>query len=114
MKSLENEDRGICKSFCAPMFDENEPIGGVFKRLKRSYKLAKLAASSENEFIEILTAMVIGQPVDLNFRVQVVSKQFDNLDQILNKIRLLAMEIHRHKPTDWNRFLDVVLSNSFN
>ena len=29
LKALEEEDRGICKSFCAPMFDENENVGGV-------------------------------------------------------------------------------------
>ena len=29
IKALEEQDRGICKSFCAPIFDENESVGGV-------------------------------------------------------------------------------------
>ena len=36
IKALEEEDRGILKSFCSPIFDENESIGGVWKRLKES------------------------------------------------------------------------------
>ena len=110
LKCLENEDRGICKGFCPPMFDENEQIGMIWKRVKRSYNLGKLSSSSDAEYIEVLTALAIGQPLEKNFREQVVSKEFDNLDYTLNKIKTVSMEIHRHKPTDWNRFLDVVLS----
>lgn len=110
LKCLENEDRGICKGFCPPMFDENSAIGITWKRLKRGYNLGKLAASSVTEYIELLTALAIGQPLEKDFREQVVSTKFDNLDNTLNKIKIVSIEIHRHSPTDWNRFLDVVLS----
>ena len=110
LKCLENEDRGICKSFCPPMFDENEQTGITWKRLKRSYKLGKLASSSNTEYIELLTALIIGQPLEKDFREQIIGREFDNLDYTLNKIKNISIEIHRHKPTDWNRFLDIVLS----
>ena len=109
IKALEEEDRGICKSFCAPIFDENESIGGVWKRLKRSYKLGKLAASSVTEYSELLVSITLGEPYDPLFRSQVLHSKFDNLDGTVNKIKHLAIELHRHKPTDWNRFLDIIL-----
>ena len=109
IKALEGEDRGICKSFCAPMFDENDNVGGVWKRLKRSYNLGKLAASTVMEYTEVLMALVLGEPFDNNFRAQVLDQKFDNLAGTVNKIKYLAIELHRHKPTDWNRFLDIIL-----
>lgn len=109
IKALEDQDRGICKSFCAPIFDETEKVGGVWKRLKRSYKYGKLAASSFTEYTELLTAMALGEPYDQNFRAQVLDSNFDNLDSTVSKIKYLAIELHRHKPTDWNRFLDIIL-----
>ena len=109
LKALEGEDRGICKSFCAPMFDENDNVGGVWKRLKRSYNLGKLASSSDNEYTEVLMDLVIGEIFDKQFRAQVLDQKFDNLDGTINKIKYLAIELHRHKPTDWNRFLDIIL-----
>jgi hypothetical protein len=109
LKALEGEDRGICKSFCSPMFDENESVGAVWKRLKRSYNLGKLASSSITEYTEVLMALVLEEPLDKNFRAQVLDQKFDNLDSTVNKIKYLAIELHRHKPTDWNRFLDIIL-----
>lgn len=109
IKALEDQDRGICKSFCSPIFDETEKVGGVWKRLKRSYKYGKLAASSFTEYTEILTSIVLGEPYDQNFRSQILSPSFDNLDSTVSKIKYLAIELHRHKPTDWNRFLDIIL-----
>lgn len=109
IKALEGEDRGICKSFCSPMFDENENVGGVWKRLKRSYNLGKLASSSVTEYIEVLMALILGEPMDKGFRAQVLDSKFDNLDGTINKIKYLAIELHRNKPIEWNRFLDIIL-----
>lgn len=109
LKALEDEDRGICKSFCPPIFDETENVGAVWKRLKRSYKLGKLAASSATEYLEIITLITLGEPFDKKFREQVLDTKFDNLDGTINKIKHLAIELHRYKPADWNRFLDIIL-----
>ena len=33
----------------------------------------------------------------------------DELKALVQKIRLLSMQLQRHKPTEWNEFLDVAL-----
>ncbi|OMJ78668.1 hypothetical protein SteCoe_21474 [Stentor coeruleus] len=93
LKVLEGEDRGICKSFCAPMFDENENVGAVLKRLKRSYNLGKLAASSITEYVDVLTALVLSEPLDRGFRALVLDEKFDNLDGTVNKVKYLAIDL---------------------
>jgi len=109
LKCLEDEDRGLCKYFLPTMFHEDYSAGMIWKRLKRSYKLGKLAASSEYEYKELFEKAVIGETIDNVYRSQILNRKFDNLDYSLNKIRNLATELHRYKPTDWNRFLDVSL-----
>ena len=109
LKCLENEDKGICQHFFPPMYDESENSGLIWKRLKRSYTLGKLASYSDQEYQQLLEVSIIGMPVDNLARSQTLSPKFDNMDSSLHKIKHLAMEIHRHKPVEWNLFLDVAL-----
>ncbi|CAG9321179.1 unnamed protein product [Blepharisma stoltei] len=109
LKCLEDDDKGICKHFCPQIYEEHEEIGIVFKRLKRSYKLGKLASSSVQEYAELLEMMIIGEKVNQKSRTQIINPKFDNLDHVLTKITNLSIAIQRQKPSEWNRFLDVVL-----
>jgi hypothetical protein len=109
LKALEDEDHGICRYFYPPMYDENEKAGMIFKRLLRAFRMGKLAAYCDAEYNHLLESVVIGQPVDTEYRTQVISSQFDNIDIVLHKIKLLSMEIGRYKPAEWNQFIDVSL-----
>jgi hypothetical protein len=53
---------------------------------------------------------IVGEAVDLDYRGQVINSKFDNIDIVLHKIKLLAMEMHRFKPLEWNQFIDVSLA----
>ena len=108
LKCLEDQDKGICRHFFSLMSDETEKIGIHWKTLKRAYSLGKLASSSE-EYCELLERLVLGLKVDPDFRTLAVSQRWDNLDQVVHKIKQIAMQLHRYKPVDWNKFLDVVL-----
>jgi len=109
LKCLEDQDKGICRHFFALMFDENEKIGVNWKTLKRAYSLGKLASASD-DYCEILERLVLGLRVDPDSRILAVSQRWDNLDQVVHKIKQIAMQLHRYKPVDWNKFLDVALA----
>jgi len=108
-RCLEAADHGICSHFFSLMFEETERIGLHWKTLKRAYSRGKLAAFSDQEYKEIVEHMILGIDVDPNQRYQALSQRWDNLDIVLNKIKQIAMEMHRFKPAEWNKFLDVVL-----
>jgi hypothetical protein len=108
-KCLEGEDHGICSHFFSLMFEETEKSGLHWKTLKRAYSRGKLAAFSDQEYKEIVEHMILGIDVDPDERYQALSQRWDNLDIVLNKIKQIAMEMHRFKPVEWNKFLDVVL-----
>ena len=52
---------------------------------------------------------ILGVQLPDSYRQQVIDNKFDNLDYTLNKIKTLATSLHRYKPVDWNKFLDVSL-----
>jgi hypothetical protein len=106
---LENNDKGLCKRFYSPMYDEADMMGIVLKRLKRGYTLGKLAASSGSEYYELVEMAVLGIPISKQFRTSIISPKFDNLDSTIKKIKTLATELHRYRPAEWNRFLDITL-----
>ena len=107
---LNNSDKGICKHFFPTMFDEGERSGYTLKHLRRAYNLGKLAASTHQDYYSLVEREVLGLTVDWTERVQILEKQFDNLDWVIHKIKNLAMELQRHNPTEWNKFLDVALA----
>mmetsp|Transcript_4905 Transcript_4905/g.9181 ORF Transcript_4905/g.9181 Transcript_4905/m.9181 type:complete len:575 (-) Transcript_4905:1982-3706(-) len=109
LRCLEDDDKGICKHFYTHMFDESLRSGLIWKHLKRAYTLGKLAAYSASDYCCMLESAVLGQRLDPKTRMHMLSQKFDNLDSVLHKIKLLASELHRSKPTEWNRFLDVAL-----
>jgi hypothetical protein len=109
LRSLEDDDKGICKHFYTAMFDESLRSGLIWKHLKRAYTLGKLAAYSARDYCSMLETAVLGQRLCPRTRKHMLSQKFDNLDCVLHKIKLLASELHRAKPTEWNRFLDVAL-----
>lgn len=84
-------------------------MGLIWKRLKRSYALGKLAASSPEDYYEMLEMGIMGVGVSISHRMSIISRKFDNVDGTLHKIKTLAIELQRHKPQDWNLFLDTVL-----
>ena len=111
LKCLEGQDKGICRLFFALMFDENDKIGVHWKTLKRAYSLGKLASASA-DYCEILERLVLGLRVDPDLRTLAVSTRWDNLDLVVHKIKQIAMQLHRYKPVDWNKFLDVGLGST--
>ncbi|CAG9323865.1 unnamed protein product [Blepharisma stoltei] len=110
LKTLEEEDKGICRYFCPRMYDENDEIGITWKRLKRNFKLGKLASSSLLEYTELLEMMILGIPINPQLRSEIINPKFDNIDHVVNKIKTLSIAVQRHKPVEWNKFLDIVLS----
>ena len=61
---LTNSDKGICKHFFPEMFDEGEKNGYNLKHLRRAYNLGKLAASSHDEYYNLVEREVLGIEVD--------------------------------------------------
>ena len=106
LKSLENEDKDICRLFYPEMFDQINAsatlvteMKKVYAKLRRRYGRYELYNLMEKCLIEVKLT-----PVE-----QQLFNVLDLEKVLLRDIRGLAMQLSRNHPADWNKFLDVVI-----
>ena len=105
---LEGKDKDICRHFCPLIDHEHDKVSLLYRKLKRAYNFGKLACSSPEEYYQMFEKAILGIGQD---RQSCMLNQFDNFDYSYHKIKSLAIELQRHKPLQWNQFLDVALSS---
>eukprot|EP00357_Protocruzia_adherens_P002673 CAMPEP_0115029148 /NCGR_PEP_ID=MMETSP0216-20121206/36802_1 /TAXON_ID=223996 /ORGANISM="Protocruzia adherens, Strain Boccale" /LENGTH=518 /DNA_ID=CAMNT_0002405625 /DNA_START=33 /DNA_END=1589 /DNA_ORIENTATION=+ len=100
----------ICRDFFPAMHDENFQAGQLYKSLKKMFMESRAQAKSEYDYYNIIEKAVIGLEWKLEIPKDHKIESY-HVETILHKIRQLAMELHRCKPTDWNKFLDVAMGS---
>mmetsp|Transcript_23094 Transcript_23094/g.26127 ORF Transcript_23094/g.26127 Transcript_23094/m.26127 type:complete len:530 (+) Transcript_23094:109-1698(+) len=110
LKALEDDDKNICRDFFPAMHDENFQAGQLYKSLKKMFMESRAQAKSEYDYYNIIEKAVIGLEWKLEIPKDHKIESY-HVETILHKIRQLAMELHRCKPTDWNKFLDVAMGS---
>lgn len=106
LKSLEGEDKDICRLFYPDMYAETLGKSDVVKDLKRLY--TKLRRQfGRYELYNLMEKCVI--EVKLSAKERELSECLELERLLLKEIRGLAMELSRNNPQEWNKFLDVVI-----
>ena len=110
LKSLEKEDKGICKEFNPMMFIESEDSGKSYKIIKNFREV--LYSKVEDPYVayNLLEKFVLFEDDD-KIRKEMeryVSKE--SINEFDRKIKILSMQLQRHKPMDWNYFFDLAMN----
>lgn len=108
LKSLEDNDRGICRYFLPNLGDPKDRIGAKYKELEEIYK--RNAPDTDNkhyEFYNHIERLTLALP--LKAEVDFSSDTQKDIDSIIHLIKQLSIELQRANPSEWNSFLDVVL-----
>lgn len=137
LKCLDDDDKGICRSFFPPMFgedghksnsDDEEPSEFIdkavthakFKELKSDYTNCKGKSKNEYDFFNLIERCILGMEDDdtPNSKRNVADKEFEDnglskseMQKIVQHIRVLSMQMQRYKPQEWNEFLIVALDS---
>ena len=117
LKCLDDDDKGICRSFFPPMFgedgpkstsdDETEPFvdkvatHNKFLDLKREYQSCKGKSKNEYDFFNLVERSIIGMEDDETLEKKAVSdKEFEDnglsrteMQKIVQKVRVLSMQM---------------------
>ena len=106
LKSLEGEDKDICRLFYPDMYSETHGKSHLVSDLKRLY--TKLRRQyGRYELYNLMEKCVID--VQLTAKERELSESLELERLLLKDIRGLAMELSRSDPQEWNKFLDVVI-----
>ncbi len=111
LKSLEKEDKGICKEFNPSMFIETEESGKIYKVLitfkENLYSIIKDPYLSYN-LLEKFVLFEDNKNIRKELEKYVPTVLLDEFDK---KIKILSMQLQRLKPTDWNYFFDLAMNH---
>eukprot|EP00742_Colponemidia_sp_Colp-10_P001722 GILJ01001844.1.p1 GENE.GILJ01001844.1~~GILJ01001844.1.p1 ORF type:complete len:525 (-),score=85.05 GILJ01001844.1:95-1669(-) len=104
LKALDEEDRGICKSYLPDMYNPESSFGNTYKQLRKLYQNGKTGASEDYGIV------IRDRLLDVNYHAD-KDRQAETTEAIHNKIQQLAMQLQRRDPQEWNRFMDAALSS---
>ncbi len=131
LQNLDDDDKDICMSFFPPMFgeegtgcenmavSEKQQTHDKYLNVKKDYMKFKKKADNEYEYYNLIEKSILDMEEDENLRKETEEELGENgmtredLKQLVQKIRLLSMQLQRHKPTEWNEFLDVALDQEW-
>jgi hypothetical protein len=96
LKSLDNEDKGICYEFIPNMFSKQDESGKLYCFLK---------TIKENLYVKLSGVE----------NVEEIQKfiQKNEIDEFLKNMKILSMQMQRIKPTEWNNFFDLAMDSVY-
>ena len=106
LMALDQEDRKLCQSFCPDMFKNGHDTNLKFQELKAHFEGRNI--EEDFELYNILEKTILDLPLDSGEEARVEVDEM-KIEQILRKIKILAIQLSRSKPQDWNQFMDVLL-----
>ena len=129
LQNLDDDDKDICRQFFPPMFgeegtgcenlpeDEKALTHEKYLIVKKEYMKHKKKANNEYDYYNLIEKSILDMEEDDDKSKKGIDEgelkangiTLEELKGLVQKIRLLSMQLQRHKPTEWNEFLDVAL-----
>ena len=97
LKSLEEDDKEICRSFYPDMYDEETKQGRTYSGVKLTFLAESNRCGNEYDYYNYVEKLLISDGMATPL-------------PIVQKIKNLAMELSRARPQDWNKFMNVLIS----
>lgn len=110
IKSLENDDKGICKEFIPNMFNDEDDTGKIYSYIKNFKENLYTVVKDPYLAYNLLEKSVLFEG-DLNVIRDLeafIPKYL--IDDFEKKIKILSMQMQRIKPTEWNYFFDLAMN----
>jgi len=103
LKSLNNEDCQICKDFNINMYNNEEECGKTYLELKEHYTVLSKDFGDSYALYNLIEKSILFDynHLDINNKL---------LLEFNNKLKILAMQLQRAKPSDWNNFIDLAMN----
>ena len=105
LKNLDNDDKNICSYFLPQLFNEKEEMNKLYLKLQKEFQSWKKLHMKNYEYFNIIEKKIIG--ISLNEKEKTFDKE--EVKDIVHKIKLLAIELERSNPVEWNMFLEAAL-----
>jgi hypothetical protein len=101
LKNLEREDKNICAYFLPPIVEKGSRQNKLYTDLQKEFLDWRTSHTKSYEYHNILEKMLLG--IELDHAEKASVSQFGvKIDAIIQKIKLLSIDIQRHNANEWN------------
>ena len=107
LKFLDNDDKMICVHFLPQILKSNDKINIIYMELNEEFKQWKFFNMKKYEYYNSIEKSILG--INLTEEEKQNTLKNPQFEKILHKIKQLAIELERSKPSEWNDFLDAAL-----
>jgi len=110
IKSLENDDKGICKEFIPNMFNEEDESGKIYNYIKNfKENLYNIVKDPYLAYNLLEKSVLFEEDNNINRELEAYIPRY-LIDDFEKKIKILSMQMQRIKPTEWNYFFDLAMN----
>lgn len=110
LKFLDNDDKMICSYFLPQINKPNDKINQIYVELNEKFKKWKFSNLKQYEYYNSIEKSLLGLDLNEDEMNNSLVNPPDLFGKIIHQIKVLAMELERNKPSEWNDFLDAALN----
>ncbi|EGR34760.1 hypothetical protein IMG5_002330 [Ichthyophthirius multifiliis] len=108
LKLLDKDDKNICNYFLPQMFNKDHKLNLIYQELDNEFQEWKKQYKNNYFYYNFLEKKLLN--IDISEIDKIIIEQLQQTNKIVHKIKQLAIEIQRNNPMEWNKFIDVALS----
>ena len=109
LKFLDNDDRGVCVYFFPQVARNKEKAFEIAGELGEEFRRWKGGNEKGYMYYNVIEKVLLGMGLDEEETERVEKGPKELVERILRKIKVLAIELERNKPMEWNEFLDAAM-----
>ena len=109
LKFLDNDDRGVCVYFFPQVTRNKEKAFEIAGELGEEFRRWKEGNEKGYMYYNVIEKVLLGMGLDEEETERVEKGPKELVERILRKIKVLAIELERNKPMEWNEFLDAAM-----
>jgi len=110
IKSMENDDKGICREFIPNMFNAEDDTGKMYNYIKNfKENLYNVVKDPYLAYNLLEKSVLFEEDSSVTKELEACVPRF-LIDDFEKKIKILSMQMQRIKPTEWNYFFDLAMN----
>ena len=110
LHSLESDSHDLCANFYPLLLTVGNAIYIKYENLKKTYKTGAMLCDSHFEFYNIIEKIILDIALTES-ELKKTTVVMDYASSMTMRLKMLALEMSRVSPTDWNNFIEIVLSS---
>lgn len=111
LNSLDGDDRGICKTFYPPLEIDNHVELLHYEGIKNNYENLRGRSNNGYQLYNLVEQAILDRTLNEGILKSCCVTR-DEVHKLVHDIKRTSMGLQRHKPAEWNGFLETAMGQA--